>query len=407
MSIRLLSLSAVYQGYLNDFYLANPGLSDLSYNEHYAKLLDESTEFVSSYTKAYLKLNLEASCIFTNDLLLQKKWRNENFLKKKSLSEVVLEQTKKYQPEVLIVESLPFIDIDWIKRVKREVKSIKLIFAFHCAPYSSKLIEVFKNIDFVITCTPGMKLEFDRIGIKSYLVYHGFDQSILNQIDQNTQKSNDFIFSGSLFPGNGYHKDRIDLIDTLLNDHIDIKLFANLESCYKIKAKQSIFRFNQFLSFMGAKNAHKVIPFLEYAKNPVYSYSKSINRSSVKPVYGIEMYRLFNDSKIVLNNHGDVAGEYAGNMRLFEVTGVGSCLLTDNKKNISDLFEPDSEVVVYSSPQECADKVKWLLNHEESMLSIARAGHKRTMLNHTVEKRSIQIIEIIKNELQLKSKSNQ
>ena len=80
-----------------------------------------------------------------------------------------------------------------------------------------------------------------------------------------------------------------------------------------------------------------------------------------------------------MNIHIGVAGDYAGNMRIFEVTGVGSCLLTDNKKNMSDLFEPGKEVVVYDSPEDCIAKVKWLLENENERKKIAGSGQKKTL----------------------------
>jgi len=86
-------------------------------------------------------------------------------------------------------------------------------------------------------------------------------------------------------------------------------------------------------------------------------------------------------------------------MRMFEVTGVGSCLLTDNKKNMNDLFIPGVEVVTYDNPDDCIEKAKWLLNHEEERKKIAFAGHQRTLKFHTVENRCRTIIEIIENEL--------
>jgi spore maturation protein CgeB len=118
-----------------------------------------------------------------------------------------------------------------------------------------------------------------------------------------------------------------------------------------------------------------------------------------EPVFGLDMYRLFTNSKIVLNLHIGAAGDYAGNMRLFEVTGIGSCILTDNKKNIGDLFVPDAEVVVYSSVEDCIEKAKWLLDHEDERAKIAFAGQQKTLSFHTVEKRCITIMEIINNEL--------
>jgi spore maturation protein CgeB len=57
-------------------------------------------------------------------------------------------------------------------------------------------------------------------------------------------------------------------------------------------------------------------------------------------------------------------------LRLFETTGIGTCLLTDWKPNISELFEP----VTYRSPAEALEKARGLLDHEPERQKIARAG---------------------------------
>ena len=58
-------------------------------------------------------------------------------------------------------------------------------------------------------------------------------------------------------------------------------------------------------------------------------------------------------SRVTLNSHIDFAGREAGNMRLFEATGVGAFLLTDFKDNLHTLFEPDREVAVWRSTDDC------------------------------------------------------
>jgi len=52
-------------------------------------------------------------------------------------------------------------------------------------------------------------------------------------------------------------------------------------------------------------------------------------------------------SKVVLNIHADSSPRFASNMRLFETTGMGACLLTDGRKNLTELFEPGIEVAEY------------------------------------------------------------
>lgn len=84
---------------------------------------------------------------------------------------------------------------------------------------------------------------------------------------------------------------------------------------------------------------------------------------------------------------------------MFEATGVGSCLLTDSASNVRDLFEPDNEIVTYTSVDECVEKVNYLFEHEAERAQIARAGQSRTLRDHTTRERSRQIDELIQHML--------
>jgi len=59
------------------------------------------------------------------------------------------------------------------------------------------------------------------------------------------------------------------------------------------------------------------------------------------------------------------------------------------------MFEPDSEIVTYRTADECAEKVRYLLDHEQERQSIAAAGHRRTLRDHTYRKRAEQVDGIL------------
>ena len=107
------------------------------------------------------------------------------------------------------------------------------------------------------------------------------------------------------------------------------------------------------------------------------------------------MYQLLHDSRITLNTHIDISPRSASNMRLFEATGVGICLLTDWKENLAELYEPESEVVTYRTASECVEKVRYLLGHEAERKAIAAAGQRRTLRDHTFTQRATQLHEIV------------
>ncbi|MEO7634584.1 MAG: glycosyltransferase, partial [Sphingomicrobium sp.] len=102
---------------------------------------------------------------------------------------------------------------------------------------------------------------------------------------------------------------------------------------------------------------------------------------------------------VTLNSHIDISATSASNMRLFEATGVGTCLLTDRKDNLTILFEPDREVVTYGSAEEAVEKYRYLASHPKERVAIAAAGQKRALRDHNFDKRAARIDDLIRASL--------
>jgi spore maturation protein CgeB len=390
----------MYQGSIDLFYNNHPEIDQVPYKDHLEQLLDDTTEFAGSYIRNYRKLKIEADCLIANDKNLQSKWAKERGIDTDGREEIIFDQVKSFSPDILMIENLSVVSSAFLNRLRNDLRSIRLIIANHCAPFNSKVLESLRDVDFVFTCTPGLKSDIEGMGKKSFLVYHGFDTDLLSRLDGEKKfTQNDFIFSGSLISGGDFHTQRIRLIEQILRKNIPIDLYVNLENNYRIRAKQAIYLFSTFLKKIKMEELFSRNQLLQYGKTRVDSYSETLLKHKKSPVFGIDMFNLFMNSRIVLNFHIGVAGDFAGNMRMFEVTGVGSCLLTDNKKNMNDLFIPGVEVVTYDNPNDCIEKANWLLNHEEERKKIALAGHQRTLKFHTVKNRCSTIIEIIENEL--------
>ena len=118
-----------------------------------------------------------------------------------------------------------------------------------------------------------------------------------------------------------------------------------------------------------------------------------------KAVYGIEMYQLMSENNFVFNIHSDETVNHSGNIRMFEATGVGSCLLTDHKQNLQDLFTPGEEVISYSSKSELISKLNYLQNNLNVVQEISKKGQERTLNNHTTKVRVKEIDDVIQREL--------
>ena len=116
--------------------------------------------------------------------------------------------------------------------------------------------------------------------------------------------------------------------------------------------------------------------------------SSPLHRCFQGEVWGADMYQVLRRSRVTLNSHIDLAGREAGNMRLFEATGVGAFLLTDFKDNLHTLFEPDREVAVWRSIDDCLEAIGRALADDNGRAAIARAGQARTMAQHTYRHRT-------------------
>ena len=104
---------------------------------------------------------------------------------------------------------------------------------------------------------------------------------------------------------------------------------------------------------------------------------------------------VFASRAITRGPHIDLAGREAGNMRLFEATGVGAFLLTDFKDNLDTLFAPDREVAVWRSIEDCLGVIGRMIGDDNGRAAIARAGHARTMAQHTYRHRASEILGFV------------
>jgi spore maturation protein CgeB len=99
------------------------------------------------------------------------------------------------------------------------------------------------------------------------------------------------------------------------------------------------------------------------------------------------MYRALSSASIVLNRHIESAEGHANNMRLFEATGMGALLLTEEAPNLSRLFEPGGDVATYREAADLADSVEHFLEAGDELDAIAAAGRRRTLEDHSYRRR--------------------
>lgn len=406
MSYRFVSVANFYRSYLDNYYLRNPDVSNFSYDEQIEAVIAEGFGGMAFLRANLRKIGVDAYGIVANGKILQQTWAREHGVKKTGKA-ILLEQLKHLRPGVVLFESCAEHNGAFIAQVKNEIPSVKLVIGSRSAPYTMDLVGKLKTFDFMITCAQGLQIDFQRHGLRAYRINHAFESSLLAQIQSaNTYPEVDSIFFGSIVSGEGYHNMRKEILERLLEKDVGLHVYCALpeKSSVRILAKQGVYSVTRLLKSLGLEHRASRIPgintALQWNSFPKGNrLPKRIRNSLRPPLFGMEMLKALSKAKIGLNIHIDIAGIYAANIRLFEVTGVGSCLLTDHKENISEFFDPDREIVTYTSIEDCVEKMQWLLDHPKASKEIAKAGQQRTLTWYTFEHRARQFDEIIHKEM--------
>jgi spore maturation protein CgeB len=406
MSYKFLKVTSYYKGFIDNFFFNNSELMIRPSGEQLTSILDKEFGWGNYFQINLNKLGNEAYEIVYNADSIQNMWAKENNVNATTREDIFLGQIKSIRPDILFIQDNTAFKASFVSTIRRECPFIKKIIGWICAPFSEDNKRLLSLCDFVFSCSNYFQSLLTKDGIKNYRLDHAFESSMLERIHKNNSfPSSNFLFVGSFFPGSEYHDMRAKIIEKLFEESIDVTIYTQLKKDRKLFIKQVVYLLHKALKKIKLESivenfeaGRKVAQLNEFPRDLKFSkhFWNSINNT---PLFGIDMLKALSKAKIVLNSHGGIAGDFACNIRLFEATGAGACLLTDHKKNISDFFIPDSEVVTYKSISECVEKTKWLLAHPEEARKIALAGQKRTLQDHTFYNRAVELDSIIKKEL--------
>lgn len=106
---------------------------------------------------------------------------------------------------------------------------------------------------------------------------------------------------------------------------------------------------------------------------------------------------LFDRSHIVLgiSTLGHCSDFYGLKIRDFDGPMSGSLYITHDNPDLYELYEVGKEIVTYRTPEECADKIVYYLNHPDEAKAIGKAGRERALREHTWEKRFERILKTL------------
>lgn len=362
MDLRVLIVGTLYDGFLDDLYRARPGLESQPYDVQLRAILDSGFGTGDACSAGLRDAGCDARDIICNADALQSRWAVENGIslpadRRERRRLVAAAQIHDFRPDVLLVpEWNPLGDAlyrEWKPRVRLIVGEIAS---------SLRPDRTYAPYDLVVSSWPPIVEYFRASGKRAEYLPLAFDERLLKRLGPCSPEF-DVTFVGGLSPA---HDDRRRWLEKLVE---------------------------QFPIAVFGYGAETLPP------------DSSLHRVHRGPVWGLDMYRVLACSRITLNSHGkiDVRGrvsnDFANNMRLFEATGVGAFLLTDHKTNLHELFEHDREVVSWHSPADCLEKTLHYLSHDVERQQIARAGHKRTLRDHTYTRRMKRLADILRESL--------
>ena len=390
--MRILVLNADYPRFLEWFYARQPDLRPASYATQMTARNDSLFGVADFYSRNFMALGHGAAEIHVNNPWLQSAWAREQGLavelaepsprgggntipgwlqravapfkpmlrplaRKVGLSPrldsaaetILLAQIEAFKPDLILNQDAFHVDTALMRRIKRIGKPI-LAGQVGIAPSRGEDWSVY---DLMLSQLSATVEFFRRAGVRAEVNHLAFEPALLDTLPAAPAQDIDISFVGTVSPD---HKQRIALLEAVAARY-PLALFGN--------------------------------------RPQALPASSPLHRCFRGEVWGAGMYRALRRSKITLNSHIDMAGREAGNMRLFEATGVGAFLLTDFKDNLHTLFAPEREVAAWGSIDECLAAIARYLADDGARATVAKAGQARTMAQHTYRHRAAEILALV------------
>lgn len=387
MGYRLLATTIPSPTAIEKLYAAQPRLASYPYQQQLQAILFESLNgYADAYGINFPKFGHEVQMVAPNVPQLQLQWARENGLsrlarqfsffstpaietvldktgagavqlahRRRLLDAVFLEQVKRYRPDILWIHLVTPLSPAVIRQARGYSK---VVIAQLDAPFP-RYLDLLDCYDLIFSSYPQFVTCFNESGLLSVHMPLAFEPTFMARCAQRypgpAPRSLNAVFIGSF---SIQHKERLRLMAELAETGL-IEFWVSLDAMDKAAVPAAI-----------RKAAHP-------------------------PVYGLEMYDVYRRAKIALNVHAEVSGPYASIFRMFEITGAGAMLLTDDRPNMPDLFRPGLEAITFGGVQDCVDKLVYYLQHEDERAEVARRGHLRTLSEHCFEHRIPRLMEFV------------
>jgi hypothetical protein len=338
----------------------------MPYEDQHKRIFDSGFGVGDAYSANLRLLGCEAEDVVCDADIMQQVWADEHGL---TLSgnihnrrrQIVAAQVEAFKPDVLYM-------FEWSPLGDEFMHAMKSKVGLRVGQIASPLPDnrTFSGYDLMLSSWPPIVSHFNAKGMTSEYFRLGFDERVWERLGQQPRHF-DVTFVGGFAPS---HANRVPWLEALLGE-VDIDIFG-----YGLDR----------------------VP----ANSPIHDHFRG-------PAWGRRMFEILGQSKITLhlnatiNVAGQVSDSYACAMRFYEATGMGTCLLTENKNNLSELLTPGKEICAYDNMDQAIEMIRHYLTHDTQRDAIAKVGQARTLREHTYRVRMFELAEILVRHLTARS----
>jgi hypothetical protein len=325
------------------------------------------------------RIGIKTKFIIANAETLQKQWAVENgfsdYNEKNWEKTIVLAQLREFQPDFLWLTSI----FDYYGHfIQSALQYTDKIVSWIGSPFVQEL-DV-RGVSVLLTENPMTLRKYHDDFENVVVTKPGFDEEILTHLGTSDARKG-LSFLGQISP---LHKQRAGILAFLIENGIPIDIHGAIKGArhHSERKISAAYLRSLWQSIIGRLSRSKG----EFG-NFVDEYEQSISVLSgvvKKPLFGLDYYRRLIRSEMTLNVHIDMAENHAGNMRLFEATGVGTAVITENSENIASLFLPGEEVFVFNSKNHLLEIIRTNMRDKAKINYVATAGQKRILRHYTL-----------------------
>lgn len=328
-------------------------------------LVSPKGSFTEQLKKAFIKNNTEIFYIndgeihilpfLKNNIFLWRLLRRIRYLKRLNnfiFGKKLVNLCKTVSPDFLFVNKGMIIRPDTLLKIKSQgIKTVNwFLDNINLSPYSKWFLDTAKFYDYFLSFDSLVESYRNEIHSQIYYVPVGIDPDFFKaepiSEDDVKKYSCNLCFVGCFSP------EREDMLNSVKD--LGLKIFGQ-----KGWENSSLAEFyGGFLSIPESVKAYRLAKIC-------------LNMNSQPPVNGV-------------------------NLKTFEIPAAGGFQLSDYRKDIDRLFIAGKEIEIFRNKDELRQKSLFYLDRENLRADIALAGNKKTLEEHTMEKRVADILKVLR-----------